>query len=81
MFAATFLAEMEKHTDQPPWRHFDLIAETSTGGIIALGLALGIPAATIRDLYESEGPGIFAQERKGFAGVMDRSVAGLRHLA
>ena len=79
MFAATFLAEMEKNTEEPLWRHFDLIAGTSTGGIIALGLALGIPAARIRDLYESEGPGIFAQERQGLAGAIDRSVATLRH--
>lgn len=80
MFAATFLAEMEKHTKEPLWRHFDLIAGTSTGGIIALGLALGIPAARIRDLYETEGPAIFAQERQGLAGAADRILASLRHL-
>lgn len=79
MFAATFLAEMEENTSEPLWRHFDLITGTSTGGIIALGLALGIPAARIRDLYESEGPSIFAQERQGLAGVIDRKVATLRH--
>lgn len=79
MFAATFLAEMEEHTGEPLWRHFDLIAGTSTGGIIALGLALGIPAARIRDLYETEGPGIFAQERQRLAGAIDRKVATFRH--
>jgi hypothetical protein len=77
MFAATFLAEMEEHTSEPLWRHFDLIAGTSTGGIIALGLALGVPAARIRDLYETEGPGIFAQECEGAIG---RGFASLRHL-
>ena len=79
MFAATFLAEMEENTNEPLWRHFDLITGTSTGGIIALGLALGIPAARIRDLYETEGPGIFAQERQGLAGAIDRNVATVRH--
>jgi patatin-like phospholipase/acyl hydrolase len=31
--------------------YFDLISGTSTGGIIALGLSLGIPAVELKDLY------------------------------
>ncbi|MET4149092.1 MULTISPECIES: CBASS cGAMP-activated phospholipase [unclassified Bradyrhizobium] len=37
----------------------DLICGTSTGGLIALGLALRIPAETICHFYEQHGPKIF----------------------
>lgn len=54
-----FLARVEEITSQRIVDHFDLVAGTSTGGIIALGLGLGIPAARILELYRNEGPGIF----------------------
>jgi patatin-like phospholipase/acyl hydrolase len=38
---------------------FDLIVGTSTGGILALGLGLGVPVAELLDLYCSEGRRIF----------------------
>lgn len=38
----------------------DFYAGTSTGGLIALGLAQGIPLQTIHDLYTQESAGIFA---------------------
>jgi len=37
----------------------DLLAGTSTGGLIALGLAHGLQPAALRDLYELKGPRIF----------------------
>jgi hypothetical protein len=54
-----FLARVEEATGQRIVDHFDLIAGTSTGGIIALGLGLGVPAARILDFYRNEGPAIF----------------------
>ena len=39
--------------------HFDLIAGTSTGGIIALGLAHGLTATTIRNFYMDRGNRVF----------------------
>jgi patatin-like phospholipase/acyl hydrolase len=39
--------------------HFDMIAGTSTGGIIALGLGHGLTAARIRDVYVERGDRIF----------------------
>ncbi len=39
--------------------HFDLVAGTSTGGILALGLGAGKSASEIRDLYMHRGPEIF----------------------
>ncbi len=37
----------------------DLIAGTSTGGLLALGIAKGIPLDRIRDIYVKAGPKIF----------------------
>lgn len=59
---AAFLAEMERLTGKRVVDQFDLIAGTSTGGIIALGLGLGISAAEILRFYRERGPTIFDQE-------------------
>jgi uncharacterized protein len=74
-FSAAFLAGLEEATGKRIVDHFDLIAGTSTGGIIAIGLALGIPAADILHFYEREGPAIFPS-----TGVIKRTGLGLRQL-
>lgn len=58
---AALLAEIEERTGQRIVDQFDLIAGTSTGGIIALGLAMGLPAKEILEFYKTRGPGIFRQ--------------------
>ncbi len=42
---------------------FDYIAGTSTGAIIAAGLAVGLPTDEIRSLYEESGPLMFSPAR------------------
>lgn len=59
---ASFLASLEESLPQPIGRYFDLIAGTSTGGILAIGLALGIPAKQLLNLYVEHGPEIFGQQ-------------------
>ena len=44
MFPASFLASVEKSIEDNIADYFDLIVGTSTGGIIALGLGLGLSA-------------------------------------
>jgi len=58
---ASVLAELELRflNGQSVAAHFDMIAGTSTGGIIALGLAHGRTAAEIRDIYVKRGGNIF----------------------
>jgi uncharacterized protein len=58
---ASFLASLEDDLDRPIGEYFDLIAGTSTGGILAIGLAMGIPARDLLDLYVRRGPHIFGQ--------------------
>src|ERR1700693_1007891 len=62
VFPAAFLARLEEHLEHPMGRYFDLIAGTSTGGIIAIGLGLGLSAKDILRLYEDKGPAIFDQQ-------------------
>ncbi len=61
IYPAKYLAELEKEVEEPLCRYFDLIAGTSTGGIIAIALGLEIPAARILELYKSKGAEIFSQ--------------------
>ena len=44
--------------------YFDLITGTSTGGILALGLAAGMTAGELLDLYITRGREIFPPERR-----------------
>jgi uncharacterized protein len=58
-FTAAFAAEVEKHLGVPLADHFDLIAGTSTGAIIAVALAFREPANKIEHFYRHSGPDIF----------------------
>ncbi|MCY3990688.1 MAG: CBASS cGAMP-activated phospholipase [Caldilineaceae bacterium] len=61
IFPSAFLADLEDRYlgGASVARYFDLIAGTSTGGIIALGLGAGLTAAELRDLYIRQGREIF----------------------
>lgn len=61
IFPASVLAGIEARFlgGRSAAQFFDLIAGTSTGGIIALGLAAGLTATEIRDLYLKHGESIF----------------------
>ena len=56
VFPASFLATVEDSIGNNVARYFDLIVGTSTGGIIALGLGLGLSAKEILAFYEESGP-------------------------
>lgn len=59
VFPASFLATVEDSLNEPIAHYFDLIVGTSTGGIIALALGLGLPASEVLSLYEEIGPSVF----------------------
>ena len=56
---ATLLAELERATGRPVRETFDFVAGTSTGAVIAAGIAAGIPAARLADLYADRSPEVF----------------------
>ena len=83
IFPAKFLAECERLYleggcvgDQ-----FDLLTGTSTGGIIALALSLGIPASAILDVYMQHGAAVFPPLGRDLLGLraFGRMVWGLGH--
>lgn len=69
LYPATILSEIEaKLSDKlgPEAKlheYFDLICGTSTGGIIAIGLALGMSASELKSLYYDRGGDIFSKKR------------------
>lgn len=73
LYTAHFLADLEaqlqrdgnEHTSL--YQHFDLICGTSTGGIIALALALGMPAKELVQLYSHHAKDIFGSGRNLFS--------------
>lgn len=58
-FSAAALASWEKQTGLKIVDHFDLIAGTSTGGILAIGLGLGLSGQQMLDFYLERGATIF----------------------
>lgn len=64
MFSAAVLARLEEDLRTSIVDHFDLVAGTSTGGIIALALGAGKTPREIVDFYAEHGPRIFSHRRR-----------------
>jgi len=62
-FPASFLATIEEQVSRSIAEYFDLIAGTSTGGIIALALGLGFTGREVLAFYEALGHEVFAGNR------------------
>jgi len=62
-FTAAVLASWEQQTGLRVVDHFDLISGTSTGGILAIGLGLGLSGQQMLDFYKKKGPVIFPISR------------------
>lgn len=62
LYSAAVLASIEESSGIPLHRRFDLIAGTSIGGIVALGIASGTPASTILEEMRNQGPTIFSSK-------------------
>ncbi|MCU0548428.1 MAG: patatin-like phospholipase family protein [Leptolyngbya sp. Prado105] len=76
LYQATILCELEEKAGKPIAQCFDLLAGTSIGGIIALALALEVPATQIRRAFEKHGQQIFSSRsapRSTIAKLIDLS--------
>ena len=72
IFPVTFLSGLEKRylDGSPVTQYFDLVSGTSTGGIIALGLAAGLTATEMKDIYVKRGCEIFPPVRQDILGTV-----------
>ncbi|WP_051938726.1 CBASS cGAMP-activated phospholipase [Luteibacter sp. 9135] len=66
LYTASVIEQLEAHTNVPFGRHFDLIAGTSIGGVIALALAMEKPASAIVQLFTEHGALIFKKRSWGY---------------
>lgn len=64
LFTSQILARLEEQARRPLHECFDLISGASAGGIIALGLAMGKKAETIREMFLKHGEEIFPRGEK-----------------
>ena len=85
IFPAAVLAYLEQEHLQgkSTGDYFDLIAGTSTGGILALGLGAGLTASEMLQMYLEEGHRVFPSEERGPIGRARRLVSAQydrRHL-
>ena len=77
LIPALVLTELERRAERRSFEMFDLIAGTSTGGILACALCAPdpLPASELVGLYEDEGPKIFDrslfQRIKSAEGLLD----------
>lgn len=84
LFTAVVLAELESRAGEPLGRRFDLIAGTSVGGILAIGLAYEVPMQAMVDLFRQKGRQVFSARAlpSGAVGRMldlSRSVLGPKY--
>ena len=63
LYTIALLDKIEQRAGKPIAQCFDLLAGTSIGGIIALGLAAGTPASKILKAFEENGEKIFPSKK------------------
>ena len=80
IFTAAVLADLEANylDGESVAEYFDLVVGTSTGGIIALGLAAGIRARQLLDLYAIRGQEIFPPKGRPLRKVLQYIKTGYR---
>jgi len=79
LYSICILVEIEKKWKKPIGRSCELLAGTSVGGIVALGLAAEIPAQDILSAFEKEGKDIFSNRPKP-TGFIQTSLDVMRSL-
>jgi len=71
---AAYLTNIEESLGIKVSEYFDLIVGTSTGGIIAIGLGLGIPPKEILNLYKENEARVFGQDVPVGLSLLNRTI-------
>jgi hypothetical protein len=61
LIPAAVLASLERSTEKPVAEHFDLLAGTSTGAVLAAAVGAGFSGERLQALYRARGPELFRQ--------------------
>lgn len=80
LYSARVLSELESVLGRPWPAHVGWISGTSSGGILALGLAAGHTAKGLGDFLEREGPHIFPNHPDGWRAQVQRTSQLFRQL-
>lgn len=86
LYSAKVLDQLEQKVGSPIGEYFDLIAGTSTGGLLALAVSLRKPAAELVEFYKEKGPLIFSnkwllsRQLRSFQQLLFRSKYGSKAL-
>ncbi|MBZ0274699.1 MAG: patatin-like phospholipase family protein, partial [Anaerolineae bacterium] len=81
MISVAMLAELENMTGKPVQDLFDMVAGTSTGAVIAAGIALGMTANELMtQIYRDKLPAAFSTQPQGLAFWTRYVLGGLRNL-
>jgi predicted acylesterase/phospholipase RssA len=70
LFTARVLEVLEIEAEGQIGRRFDVIGGTSIGGVLAIALACGIPAETVRKRFAQDGHRIFRRRLTRVAGLL-----------
>ncbi|MDX2246260.1 MAG: CBASS cGAMP-activated phospholipase [Bacteroidia bacterium] len=74
LYSASVLARLEEKAGRKSGECFDMICGTSTGGLIALGLANGMKADELVNLYSNHGKAIFPTPENSLLRWFQRNV-------
>lgn len=80
LYSASILASLELKTGKSITDHFDMICGTSTGGLIAIGLANGMSAKSLVDLYMIKGSLIFPTSNNRFVRSFQKSYKTIKQI-
>jgi patatin-like phospholipase/acyl hydrolase len=81
-FIAAFLAKIQENLPCPLIQYFDLMAGTSTGGLIAVALALKVSAEDVREFYRDHARAVFKRRPPKLFGLMRFAIDALtKHFA
>lgn len=76
LVSAVVLEQLEQKLGSPLYEHFDMIAGTSTGSLIACGIASGRSATEVKNFYINRGIDIFPKFWAVIRSLLSRATGG-----